>query len=54
MAESGVASEMVEIEELSASGTLMCRYCVPSTTLMGLLPSLGAMAGKEGGRAGVS
>lgn len=56
VAESGVASEMVESEEVavSASGTLMCRYCVPSTTLMGLLPSLGAMAGKEGGRAGVS
>lgn len=56
VAESGVASKMVGREEVavSASGSLTCRYCVPSMTRMGLFPSLGAMAGKEGRRAGVS
>lgn len=56
VAESGVASKMVESEEVavSASGSLTCTYCVPSTTLMGLLPRLGAVVGEECGRAGVS
>lgn len=41
VAETGVASEMVERKEVaaSASGSRACRYCMPSTTLMGLLSS---------------